>query len=149
MSVRPSWPVEGAPAVVGLAYLTNAAAQAPGAEQHPINGASSDTCRVWNDKANGATRGNHSDVMTRMVQTSWAQGYLTALNSAAMINGRGVFKQCHRIAEVHLNKIAGHDAPPASSVPTAHTARPARPPAHGPTLRIQPSALKTRLPLRY
>ena len=124
----PLGPLKGLPKVKailisvvgGLAYLTNAATQAPGPEQHfPINGDGSDTCTVWNTKAKDAARGNQSDQVTRMVQTSWAQGYLTALNSVAMVNGRADSLSGVRLPQI-IRGIDEHCAAhPADQIVTA------------------------------
>jgi hypothetical protein len=73
-------------AVAGLTFLSATAAAPEPAQRYPINGAGSAACAEWNTKAKGAAR-NQNDQTIRMIQTSWAQGFLTALNSAAMING--------------------------------------------------------------
>jgi hypothetical protein len=93
-------------AVVGLACLTVAAAQAPApAKRFPINGAGVDPCAYWNAKAKGAAR-NQSDQVTRMVQSSWAQGYLTALDGVDIVNGEADWLDGVQLSQI----IRGIDA---------------------------------------
>lgn len=85
-------------AVAGLTLLSVAAATAS-AERYPINGVGSAGCGEWNAKAKGAAR-NPNDQTMRLIQTSWAQGFLTALNSVAMINGRADWLDGVQLSEV-------------------------------------------------
>jgi hypothetical protein len=106
-------------AAAGLAFLSAAAGAPPApAPRFPINGAGSATCAVWNAKAKGAAS-NQSDQTTRMIQASWAQGYLTALNSVAVANGGADWLDGVQFSEIVAGIDAHCAANPADQIVTA------------------------------